>query len=57
LKVYNTSGEEVVNLADDTFSVGMHSFGWDASEFPSGIYLYCIEAEDFVNTKKMLYIK
>ena len=36
---------------------GSHRVTWDASNFASGIYLYRLQAGDFVQTRKMVLLK
>jgi hypothetical protein len=36
---------------------GRHQAVWDASRYSSGVYFYRIEAGDFVDTKRMVYLK
>lgn len=57
LTVYNILGEEVAVLANKHMSAGYHTFNFDASKLTSGMYLYRIEANDFVSVRKMLLIK
>ena len=33
------------------------AYEWDASNFASGVYLYRLEAEGFVQTKKMILMR
>ncbi|MCH7887310.1 MAG: T9SS type A sorting domain-containing protein, partial [Candidatus Marinimicrobia bacterium] len=54
---YNLRGEEVALLLNGTVSAGNHRISWDASRFASGIYFYRLQADDFVQTKKMLLLK
>jgi hypothetical protein len=57
LKIFNILGEEVVTLVSDRLSAGSYSYEWDASHLASGIYLYRLEAEGFMQTRKMLFVK
>jgi hypothetical protein len=57
LKVFNILGEEVTTLVSDMLSVGSYSYEWDASSLASGVYLYRLEAEGFVETRKMILMK
>jgi len=57
LKVFNILGEEVATLVSDRLSAGSYSYEWDASNLASGVYLYRLEAENFVETKKMILMK
>ena len=57
LKIYDSTGKLVTTLIDNSVSAGVHNVDWNARDFSSGIYLYRIEAGEFVETKKMLLIK
>jgi hypothetical protein len=57
LKVYDLLGREVASLVNETLNAGFKSVSFDASNFPSGIYFYKIQAGKFVNVKKMLLLR
>ncbi|MBT8378968.1 MAG: T9SS type A sorting domain-containing protein [Ignavibacteria bacterium] len=57
LKVYNLLGEEVATLINGEQIIGNYEIEFDASDLSSGIYLYSIQAGDFVETKKMILLK
>jgi hypothetical protein len=57
LKIYNTLGEEVIKLVDEIKPAGIYEAGFNASELPSGIYIYRMQSGEYVSSKKMLLIK
>ncbi len=57
LKVFNTLGEEVANLTNRMFEAGVHNVSFDASNLISGVYFYSIEANNFVQVRKMMLLK
>ncbi len=57
LSVYNSLGEKIATLISNELNTGIHSIIYDASNLPSGIYFYKLEANNFISTKKMLLIK
>ncbi len=57
LKVYNLLGQEVATLVSETLNIGSYSYTWDADQLASGVYLYKLQAGDFVETKKMIFLK
>lgn len=57
LVIYDQLGKEVRILVNSKLSSGSYSVEWDASDFPSGIYYYKLEAEGFSATKKMILAK
>jgi len=57
LKVYNLLGEEVATLIAEQRSAGIHWFNWDAGGLASGVYLYRLEAGNFVQSKKLILMR
>ena len=44
IKIYNTLGQEVALLVNETLSAGSHNFLFSAGTLPSGVYFYQINA-------------
>lgn len=62
LEVFNVVGQKVTTLAKRRFDAGRHLVMWDGKDWqgvinPSGVYLYRLQAGDFVETRKMLLLK
>ena len=63
IKIYNILGQEIVTIADGFYETGRnYQVMWNGKdilgrEAASGVYLYRLEAGNFVKTKKMLLIK
>ncbi|MCJ7553268.1 MAG: T9SS type A sorting domain-containing protein, partial [Ignavibacteriaceae bacterium] len=58
LKIYNLLGQEVASLINSEFyNSGSYELNFDASNLPSGIYFYRINANEFSASKKMILIK
>ncbi|HSL89824.1 MAG TPA: T9SS type A sorting domain-containing protein [Ignavibacteriaceae bacterium] len=57
IKIYNILGSEIAEVVNDYFTPGTYSYSFDASELSSGIYLYKIISNDFVQTRKMILQK
>lgn len=57
LRIYNILGEEVATLVNKVMPAGFHTVNFDASRLTSGLYIYRIEAENFVQVKKMMLMK
>jgi hypothetical protein len=61
IEVYNVIGENVASLVNQTLEAGYHRFNFNASNLPSGTYVYQLKATGqngtFVDTKKMLLMK
>ncbi len=57
LKVYNLLGQEIVTLVNEVQSPGIYEALFDASNLPSGVYIYSLRANDFVQNSKMTLLK
>lgn len=57
LKVYDTLGNEVAQLANEVKKPGAYNVLFSGKGLTSGIYLYRLEMEDFVQSRKMILIK
>jgi hypothetical protein len=57
LSVYNLLGEQVTELVDEFKESGVHAINFNASELNSGLYIYKLETNGFVQSKKMTLIK
>jgi hypothetical protein len=57
VKVFNMVGQEVMTLVNEMQSVGNYAVEFNASKLASGIYIYRIQADKFVSTKKMILVK
>ncbi len=57
LKVYDVLGSEVATLVNEEKPVGSYEVEFNASNLPSGIYFYRLQAGSFVETKKMVLMK
>jgi len=57
LKIFNLLGSEVAELVKGEVEAGSYIIEFNASTLPSGIYFYRIQAENFVETKKMVLMK
>jgi hypothetical protein len=57
LKIFDMLGREVATLVNEHKQRGTYRVTWDASGLPNGAYMYHLTAKDFVQTRKMLFIK
>ncbi|MCG3120799.1 MAG: hypothetical protein ALAOOOJD_03641 [bacterium] len=57
LKIFNALGEEVATLLQEKRAAGKYSVAWNAANLPSGIYMYRLEGEGFVETKRLVLMK
>lgn len=57
LKVYNLLGQEVATLVNEELNPGRYEVHFDATRLSSGVYFYKLQADSFVETKKMAVMK
>ena len=62
LKIYNTLGQEIRTLVSSVQGAGDHSIQWDGKDsygnaIASGIYLYRLQAGNFVKSNKMTLMR
>ncbi|MBU1117057.1 MAG: T9SS type A sorting domain-containing protein [Bacteroidetes bacterium] len=58
LRVFNILGQQVSALiSNQDMSAGVHTVEFNASKLSSGMYIYTIEADNFISTKKMMLLK
>ncbi len=57
LIVYDMIGREVSVLLNEKIKPGSYEYQWDGSDLTSGVYFYKLQAEGFVQVKKMILIK
>ena len=57
LKAYDVLGKEVTVLVNENKPVGYYEAEFNASQLPSGMYIYKLQAGSFTNVKKMLLTK
>lgn len=62
LKIYNMLGQEIKTLVNQTMDAGYHQVAWNGQNasghvMPSGFYIYRLQADNFVDSKKMFLMK
>jgi len=57
LKIYDVLGKEVAELLNENKEAGFYNLTFNASNLPSGLYIYRMIVNNFVSTKKMLLTK
>jgi hypothetical protein len=57
LTVFNTLGRQVATLVQGEQEAGYHEAVFDASGLASGVYLYRMLAGDFVQVRRLLFLK
>ena len=57
ISVYNILGKKIATLINRKMKIGHHTAYWNASNIPTGMYLYKITAGSFVDVKKCILMK
>lgn len=57
LKVYDVLGKEVVTIVNENKPAGSYEASFDASQLPSGMYIYKMQSGSFTDIKKMILTK
>lgn len=57
IKVYDMLGKEIATLVNESKNAGSYNVHFDASKLTSGVYVYTITANNFIQSKKMLLVK
>jgi hypothetical protein len=55
--VYDLLGRETARLVDEEKAAGRYKTEFNASNLPSGMYLYQIKSDSYIKTKKMMVVK
>jgi hypothetical protein len=50
-------GQEVATLVDSQVEAGRHQVRWDAAEMASGVYLYRLKTNAFIETRKLILLR
>ncbi len=57
LKVFDNNGKEIETLVNVEQNTGRYSMTFNAANYPSGVYYYRLETNNFSETKKMILLK
>jgi len=57
LKIYNLLGREMVKLVSGKLAAGTYTYQWDAERFASGVYIYQIVGEGYIQIRKMVLLR
>ena len=57
LKIYNILGAEITTIVSAKLQAGVHKYEFHSSNLASGVYYYKIEAGNFIQIHKMIYLK
>ena len=57
IKVFDILGKEIKTLINEMKAAGKHQISFDASKLASGVYIYIIQTENYLASKKMILMK
>ncbi|HAB54282.1 MAG TPA: peptidase S8, partial [Ignavibacteriales bacterium] len=57
LKLYDMLGSEIATLVNEVKEAGYYKYSFNGSELASGTYFLRMQANDFVQTKKLTLMK
>lgn len=57
LTVFDVLGSEVAQLINEKMTPGTYTVNFKVNNISSGIYFYRLESRDFIQTKKMIYLR
>ena len=57
LTIFNTLGQQVATLVNESGDAGYHDVRFDGSGLASGIYFYRLHAGDYVATKRLVLVR
>jgi len=57
IDLFDILGQKVTTLMNREYDVGWYYFTFNANNLASGVYLYQIRVNDYVNTKKLLLLR
>jgi uncharacterized delta-60 repeat protein len=57
LKIYDLLGNEVATLVSEKLPAGKHQRVWETKGLASGVYLYRLQADEFVQSRKLVLLR
>jgi hypothetical protein len=57
LTIYDITGKQIETIINDQLAAGTHTIEWAPKNIASGVYLYRVEAGNFVKVNKMIFMK
>jgi hypothetical protein len=57
LEIFDIPGRRITTLINENRSAGSYEHVFNASSLASGVYVYKLQAGDFVRSKKMILLK
>ena len=57
ITAYDITGRKLKTLTNKVLSIGNYTIDWNASSYPSGVYLIRMDSGDFTQTQKVVLVK
>lgn len=57
IEIFNINGQKLETIAEGFFKQGVHEIKFDGSKYASGLYVYTLKTESYIQSRKMLLIK
>ncbi|UCG62142.1 MAG: hypothetical protein JSV52_02325 [Candidatus Zixiibacteriota bacterium] len=62
IEQFNILGRKVKTLHEGELATGTYTVAWDGRDdnnrpVASGVYLYCLKTDDFIESRKMVLVK
>jgi hypothetical protein len=57
LKVYDLLGREIKTLINEEKNTGEYTINFNAGDLASGVYIYMLEAGEYISSKKLILLK
>ena len=55
--LYKLFEREITSPVSEKQSARSYEVDWNGTDYPSGVYFYKLDTEEFSNTKKMILLK
>jgi hypothetical protein len=57
LTIFDLLGREIATLVNETLNAGVYNTDWNAENYASGVYFYCLKAGGFEEVKKLILLR
>ena len=57
IRIYNILGSEIITLVNEYKQAGTNEIEFDAANLPSGVYMYSMRVNKFIQNRKMILLK
>ncbi len=57
ITAYDITGRQLETLTNEVLTMGSYAINWNASDYPSGVYLIRMVSDEFTQTQKVVLVK